>query len=91
MEEISASEYLSGVAARLREGGLAADAEVARGDPASMVLAATDRTGVDLVVMATHGRSGLSAAWAGSVASRITAWCRKPILLVPAPGAPETP
>jgi nucleotide-binding universal stress UspA family protein len=91
MEEEAVRGYLAGVALRLRGAGLAADAEVPRGDPAAVVLEAIDRTGADLLVMATHGRSGLSAAWAGSVASRITARCRKPILLVRAPGVPETP
>jgi nucleotide-binding universal stress UspA family protein len=91
MEEEGAHEYLSRLGAKLQRGGLVADAEVARGDPAVEVLGAIDRTGADLVVMATHGRSGLSAAWAGSVASRITARCHRPILLVPAPGAPQVP
>jgi nucleotide-binding universal stress UspA family protein len=91
MEEENAREYLSATAERLARANLAVHVAVGRGDPASMVLEAIDRAGADLVVMATHGRSGLSAAWAGSVASRITARCSRPILLVPAPGAPRTP
>ena len=91
LEEDAMRTYLTGVAERLRGAGVVADAEVARGDPASGVLDAIDRSGADFVVMATHGRSGLSAAWAGSVASRISARCRKPILLVRAPGLPEIP
>jgi nucleotide-binding universal stress UspA family protein len=36
----------------------------------------------DLIVMATHGRSGVGAVWAGSVAQRIIAQSTRPVLLV---------
>lgn len=91
IEEEEMRAYLEGVAARLRTAGVEAEALVGRGDPAWGVVETADRTGADLLVMATHGRSGMSAVWAGSVATRIVARCRRPILLVRAPGTPLTP
>lgn len=91
IEEEETRAYLEGLAARLRAGSLEAEALVGRGDPAWGVVEVADRIGADLIVMATHGRSGMSAVWAGSVATRIVARCRRPILLVRAPGTPQTP
>ncbi|MBM3470338.1 MAG: universal stress protein [Armatimonadetes bacterium] len=89
LEEQETLLYLDGLAARLRQDTLTAEVEVGRGDPAWEVAAAAERLDADLVVMATHGRSGMSAVWAGSVAIRIMARCRRPMLLVRAPGAPD--
>ena len=89
IEEDAARSYLARLVERLHGAGVMVSAQVERGDPAQEVLAVADRAGADLVIMATHGRSGLSAMWAGSVASRIAARSRRPMLLVRAPGAPE--
>lgn len=89
IEEQETRLYLEGLAARLRHSGLDAEAEVWRGDPAWEVTAAAERLDADLTVMATHGRSGMSAVWAGSVAIRIMARCLRPMLLVRAPGPPD--
>jgi nucleotide-binding universal stress UspA family protein len=91
IEEEAVATYLAALVARLRAEGLSAEAQVRRGDPAWEVSETADRLSVDLLVMATHGRSGIGAVWAGSVASRIAARCRRPMLLVRAPGVPETP
>jgi len=37
---------------------------------------------VGLVVMATHGRAGVQAIWAGSMATRLLARTRVPLLLL---------
>jgi nucleotide-binding universal stress UspA family protein len=91
MEEEATASYLAGIASRLRAGGLVVEAEVGRGDPAWAVSEGAERLSADMLVMATHGRSGMSAVWAGSVATRIVARCRRPMLLVRAPGLPLTP
>jgi nucleotide-binding universal stress UspA family protein len=36
-----------------------------------------------MVVFGTHGRAGLDAFWSGSVAARVAARSRIPMLLVP--------
>jgi len=42
------------------------------------------RLGADLIMMATHGRSGLSHLFLGSVAERVLRGARCPVLTVPA-------
>jgi glycine betaine transporter len=56
------------------------------GTPAGEVVRFADARDVDLIVMGTHGRSGLAHALMGSVAERVvrTAFC--PVLLIRQPG-----
>lgn len=55
---------------------------VEEGDPATTVLDVARRTGADLVVMGTHGRSGLQRLMLGSVAERVLRWSPIPVLTV---------
>jgi nucleotide-binding universal stress UspA family protein len=48
---------------------------------ASLAAEATEPD-VGLVVLATHGRSGVQAVWAGSVAAALLARTRNPVLLL---------
>jgi nucleotide-binding universal stress UspA family protein len=82
LEGEDARRYLDGVADRLRAGGTAVTAEVRRGDTLSALAAEAAEAGVGLVVMATHGRAGVQAIWAGSVATRLLARTRVPLLLL---------
>ena len=91
LEEDEAKRHLEALAARLRSWGLRVGAVVGRGEPAQRVLEEASRLAVDLVVMATHGRTGLTAVFSGSVASRVVARFSRPILLIraPRPGDPD--
>jgi nucleotide-binding universal stress UspA family protein len=91
MEEGEAVRYLEHVAARPLLEGLRINASVLRGDPAQTLLDVAARIAVDMIVMATHGRSGLDAVLTGSVASRIAARFLKPLLLVRAPRGAASP
>jgi nucleotide-binding universal stress UspA family protein len=51
--------------------------------PAEAIVTAVEETGADLVVMATHGRSGVRRAVLGSVADAVVARVPVPVLLVP--------
>ncbi len=65
-----------------------------RGDPADEIVRYARRHGVQLVVVGTHGRSGVSRAVLGSVAARVVRGAPCPVLTVPvgaAPAAEETP
>lgn len=59
------------------------------------ILAAIERYGADLIVMGTHGRTGLSHLLLGSVAARVVQHASCPVLTVkagaaaPAPATPE--
>ncbi|MGH8011309.1 MAG: universal stress protein [Candidatus Binataceae bacterium] len=52
------------------------------GNPAEQILAAELELGVDLVVMATHGRTGISHLFFGSVAEKVVRESSCPVLTV---------
>jgi len=57
-------------------------AELVAGHPADEILSAIREKNIDLVVMATHGRSGISSLVMGSVANKIVRGSDAPVLLV---------
>jgi len=75
-----AQTYLSALAEQVES--VPVSIEVRRGDvPAALVDEAAE-PGVGLIVIATHGRAGLQAIWAGSVTAQILARVHAPILLL---------
>ena len=84
-EENAARDYLEQVRARLTERGLTVTTEVRRGfaGPELVEVAGPE----DLLVMASHGRSGPARWLLGSVAEGVTRRSRAPVLLVRAAGA----
>jgi nucleotide-binding universal stress UspA family protein len=66
----------------LRQEGFEASAHVLRGDPASVIVEAAEGAKIDLIVLGTHGKTGMDAFWAGSVAHRICSQSRVPLLLI---------
>jgi len=50
------------------------------GDPVQVILDEAERRGADLIVMGTHGRSGLSRLFMGSVAERVVRASPCPVL-----------
>lgn len=85
--EQEAGEYLRRAAEKLKEReGIHGDFEVLRGDPAEVIEGAALNYPADLVVLGTHGRSGMDAFWSGSIASRVIAHTSVVLLLVPAGG-----
>ncbi len=79
-QELSA--YLEEKAAALKERGLHVESAVGFGDPAEEILAAAKARDVDLIMMATHGRTGLAQVIFGSVAARVLGSGVRPVLLV---------
>jgi nucleotide-binding universal stress UspA family protein len=79
----SAEGYLKALADKLKNEGFIASAHVRRGDPANSVVVLARELQADVIVLATHGKSGMVAFWAGSVAHKVCSQCRIPILLVP--------
>jgi nucleotide-binding universal stress UspA family protein len=59
-----------------------AEAILRRGSPWQEILAAIDEARADLVVMATHGRRGISRALIGSVAERVVRLSPVPVLTI---------
>ena len=79
-----AVDYLRGIQAKLRQQRpeLHVTLDVRIGDPAAGIAIAEVARGADLVVMATHGRTGLRRALKGSVAGDVLATGSVPVLLV---------
>lgn len=73
----------------LRDAGYAVSVSVRFGDPAEEIVACARDTDIDLVAMATHGRTGLRQLIMGSVAEQVLRRLTIPVLLV-RPFADET-
>lgn len=58
---------------------------VKTGDPAIEILATAEETGCDMIVMGTHGRTGLSRLLMGSVAEHIVRKAPCPVLTIKTP------
>jgi nucleotide-binding universal stress UspA family protein len=78
-----AERYLASVAAKVAEQGLRAEGAVPYGAASEGILTEIDLRSADLVVMSTHGRSGLSRLIGGSVAQAVLARSTVPVMLVP--------
>lgn len=88
-----AEDYLASVATRLEKQGITGvETSVWYGPAASAIVEAARLRKADLIVMSTHGRSGLGRLILGSVAESVLRGSTIPILLLRVPGAPvETP
>jgi nucleotide-binding universal stress UspA family protein len=71
---------------------------VESGNPAAQIVRYAERKGTDLIVLGTHGRTGVTRALIGSVAERVIRTAPCPVLTVPvrppsrvAEAAPEPP
>lgn len=65
------------------------DTVLAHGAPHVEIVAAAESRACDLIVMGTHGRTGLSHIFLGSVAERVVRTSNIPVLTVRAPSAAE--
>ena len=82
-----AARYLEGIAAPLREAGMRVRTVLDERPPADAILHVAAREKVDLIVMSTHGRGGLSRMLMGSVAESVSRATPRTVMLV----KPERP
>ena len=84
LEETQAQTYLASTAERLSKvaPSVPITTEVSRGEPSALLAARAAAADVGLIAIATHGRAGLQAIWAGSVAAQLLARTRAPLLLL---------
>jgi nucleotide-binding universal stress UspA family protein len=84
-----AEDYLARIAERLRHAGLpGVETSVWYGPAPWAIVEAARVRHADLIVMTTHGRSGLGRLILGSVAESVVRGTRTPILLLRADDAP---
>ena len=75
---------LKELAIPLRADGLTVSSETCgEGLAAESILSCATRRGIDLIVMSTHGRSGVTRWLMGSVADKIVQGAKAPVLLIP--------
>jgi len=84
-----AETYLAAVAERLAKRGVKdVETGVWYGPAATAIIEAAKLKKADLIVMSTHGRSGLGRLIVGSVAESVLRGTTTPLCIVRAPGAP---
>lgn len=74
--------YLQDIGDKLTREGVRVEIVVKQGDPASVICDWAEEESVDLIVICTHGRSGIKLIVYGSVADRVLRCARVPVLLV---------
>ena len=84
-EQMRASqELVSEAEKKLRLAGLTTEARVIRGDPGEAIVKVARTEGADLVVVGSHGRTGIAKLFLGSVASHVVTHAPCSVLVVKA-------
>lgn len=83
--ETMIQKYLTNMAATLKSEGVAASVVIVKGNAADEILTYAAKNQVDLIIMGTHGSSGVVRWVLGSVADRVVRHASSPVLVV----APE--
>lgn len=76
------STYLDGVAGRLRALGLQVEKEIREGPAAESIVEFAHEQRIDLILLSSHGRSGLSGWNISSVVQKIILWACMPTMIV---------
>jgi nucleotide-binding universal stress UspA family protein len=77
-----AASVLNRVANAAKEAGVSCETiQVENEQPHQGIIAAAEEKGCDLIVMSSHGRSGLSKLLVGSVTNKVLAHAKTPVLV----------
>ena len=84
LEELSrqAKSYLKGVEGKFRNKNIEVSTRIEHGSVVGSILNVAEELDVGLVAMASHGRSGLSRVFYGSVAAGVLQRVDRPLLLI---------
>jgi nucleotide-binding universal stress UspA family protein len=85
-EQQQCNIYLGDVEKQLRDRGFSVRTESRLGKPADEIINYANENNVDLIIMASHGRAGVSRWAYGSVADKVLRSSCVPVLLVKVPG-----
>ena len=89
--ETGAQVYISRMAEEMKKAGLTARGVVKTGWAADTIIKYAEENGVDLIIMSTHGRSGIGRWFMGSVADKVVRHSKVPVLTVAPPGCRISP
>ena len=79
-----AKSVLDGAANAAKKAGVSCEIiQVENEQPHQAIIAAAEDKGCDLIVMSSHGRSGLSMLLIGSVTNKVLAHAKTPVLVCP--------
>jgi nucleotide-binding universal stress UspA family protein len=76
------SKYLASIQASFQKKGIESICFVEMGDAVETILSVAQRENADLIAIASHGRSGLSRVFYGSVAAGILQKIDRPMLVI---------
>jgi len=79
--ETNAQQQTQMALARVQEAGLQGDSAIVEGIPFQVIIETAESQDIDLIVMGTHGRTGLSHALMGSVAEKVVRLAPCPVLV----------
>lgn len=85
-EQTSAQGYLYQISERLEQKGTTVHSEVLIGDAAKELADYAESNDSDLIIMASHGHSGIKRWIMGSVTEKLFRSASMPVLVVQAPG-----
>lgn len=90
LSQEEAEQYLASHTGSLDQQGYKINYSVQiSGSPANTILSTAEEQGADVIVMSTHGRSGLGRFLFGSVAEKIMRHAEIPVLLIRAKEQPD--
>ena len=82
LRRAEAESYLQAVCARLQEAGVPSETQVTDGDAAEMIVDFAHEHEIELVLMASHGQSGLSGWNVSSVVQKVIMRTRASLMIV---------
>ncbi|MFZ7102084.1 MAG: universal stress protein [Peptococcaceae bacterium] len=91
IEEASTKEaeaYLQGISEALSKMNIHTRFQVLSGNPADEIIEYSRKNGIKLIVMSTHGRTGVSRLVWGSVADKVLRSSTIPALIIPPGNSP---
>jgi nucleotide-binding universal stress UspA family protein len=81
-----AKNYIEKIAVRLKREGIDVKTAIVSGRPADEILEYSKKNHIDLIIMSTHGKSGISRFAFGSVAEKVLRHSTVPVLVISAAG-----
>jgi nucleotide-binding universal stress UspA family protein len=84
--QAEARDYLTKTRNSLMKEGLAVETVIVDGRPAEEILDYAKNNQVDLIVMSTHGKTGISRWYFGSAAEKVLQHSAVPVLMISPPG-----
>ena len=79
--ETDAQQRMKGIVDRVHQEGLEGEISIVQGVPFQIIVDMAGNRDIDLIVMGTHGRTGLTHALIGSVAEKVVRLAPCPVLV----------